>query len=85
MAKLELLRQAADFLAQGDWQHAHAIAQEDESKTGCWVHGIVHVLEGDLDNAHYWYRRAGRPFPENFSLKNELSSLHEALVNLVDH
>jgi hypothetical protein len=22
--------------------------------------GIVHRLEGDLDNARYWYRKAGR-------------------------
>ena len=81
MAKLELLRQAADLLAQGDWQQAHAIAQEDESKTGCWIHGIVHMLEGDLDNARYWYRRAGRSFPEKFSIDNELSLLREALLN----
>lgn len=23
-----------------------------------WLHGIVHTLEGDLDNARYWYHRA---------------------------
>jgi hypothetical protein len=75
------LPQALDLLAAGDWQQAHTIAQEDESKTGCWVHGIVHVLEGDPDNARYWYRRAGRPFPEAFSIESELSSLREALLN----
>ncbi len=81
MAKLELLRQAADFLEKGNWRRAHAIAQEDESKSGCWVHGIVHVLEGDLGNARYWYRRAGRPFPENFSIDSELESLREAILD----
>ena len=81
MAKLELLRQAADFLAKGNWPRAHAIAQEDESKSGCWVHGIVHVLEGDLDNARYWYRRAGREFPTKFSIDSELTSLREALLD----
>jgi hypothetical protein len=79
MAKLELPMQAADFLAQGDWQHAHEIAQQDESKAGCWIHGIVHVLEGDLDNARYWYRRAGREFPKVFSIESELASLREML------
>ncbi len=79
MAKLELLRHAADLLAQGDWQQAHGIAQEDESKAGCWIHGIVHVLEGDLDNARYWYRRAGRAFPKNFAIDSELASLRETL------
>ena len=79
MAKLDSLRQAADLLARGDWRRAHTIAQEDESKTGCWIHGIVHVLEGDLDNARYWYRRAGREFPNAFSIDSELASLRETL------
>jgi hypothetical protein len=68
-----------DFLAAGDWQRAHTIAQEEESKTGCWIHGIVHVLEGDLDNARYWYRRAGRTFPETFFIEVELADLRSKL------
>ena len=79
MTDLESLRQAADLLGKGDWQRAHAIAQEDESKIGCWLHGIVHLLEGDLDNARYWYRRAGRAFPGNFSIDSELAALRETL------
>ena len=75
----EKLLRALDLLALGDWQRAHAIAQEDESKTGCWIHGIVHVLEGDLDNAHYWYRRAGRKLSKPFCLTNELAALRSAL------
>ena len=79
MASLDKLTNAIDCLAQGDWQSAHAIAQEDESKTGCWIHGVVHVLEGDLDNARYWYRRAGRTFPEAFSIEAELAELRSKL------
>lgn len=79
MTDLEALRQSADLLAKGDWQSAHVIAQDDESQAGCWIHGIVHVLEGDLDNARYWYRRAGRAFPKNFSIDSELASLRETL------
>jgi hypothetical protein len=26
-----------------------------------WVHAYLHRKEGDLWNAGYWYRRAGRP------------------------
>ncbi len=77
MTNLDPLKQAADFLAKGDWQRAHAIAQEDKSQSGCWIHGIVHVLEGDLDNARYWYRRAGREFPKNFSIDSELAAVLE--------
>ena len=49
--------------SKGDWQKAHAIVQNDASSLGCWAHGIVHMLEGDLGNARYWYRRAHRAFP----------------------
>ncbi len=56
------LQAALDYLDQGDWDAAHKIVQSDESPVGCWVHGIVHVMEGDLDNARYWYERTGRAF-----------------------
>ena len=79
MASPDKFTEAIDYLAQGDWQSAHTIAQEDESKTGCWIHGIVHVLEGDLGNARYWYRRAGRKFPETFSIELELAELRSQL------
>ena len=26
-----------------------------------WAHAYLHRVEGDLDNARYWYRRAQRP------------------------
>ena len=37
--------------------------QGDESSLAAWLHGIVHTIEGDLDNARYWYRKAERGFP----------------------
>jgi hypothetical protein len=46
--------------ATGDWARAHELAQGVESAEGAWVHAYLHRKEGDLDNAAYWYRRAGR-------------------------
>jgi hypothetical protein len=59
------LQAALDHLQQGDWDAAHKIVQSDDSAIACWIHGIVHVMEGDLANARYWYGRAGRVFSEN--------------------
>ncbi|MEQ1774228.1 MAG: hypothetical protein ABL891_10650 [Burkholderiales bacterium] len=56
------LRTALDHLGKGNWSAAHNIVQSDESPEGCWVHAIVHVMEGDPDNARYWYGRAARVF-----------------------
>ena len=49
---------------RGDWEAAHHIAQDDASAEGAWVHAWLHRIEGDLDNARYWYRRAQREVAE---------------------
>jgi hypothetical protein len=46
--------------AKGDWNRAHESAQQDEGAAGAWVHAYLHRKEGDLPNAQYWYRRAGK-------------------------
>jgi hypothetical protein len=73
------LNTAIRHLTHGDWQKAHAIVQNDESDLGYWAHGIVHMLEGDIGNARYWYRRAGRPFPRERDPNAEIDALVETL------
>jgi hypothetical protein len=46
--------------AKGDWEKAHEIAQDVAGADGAWVHAYLHRKEGDVGNAGYWYRRAGR-------------------------
>jgi hypothetical protein len=69
------LNTAIRHLQRGDWQKAHAIVQNDTSELGYWAHGIVHMLEGDVGNARYWYRRAGRPFPRERDASAEIDAL----------
>ena len=40
---------------------AHELAQAQDDAEGAWVRVWLHYIEGDLGNADYWYRRAGRP------------------------
>ena len=47
--------------ARGDWDAAHRVAQDVDDESGAWVHAYLHRKEGDLGNAAYWYRRAGKP------------------------
>jgi hypothetical protein len=49
------------WAAKGDWDQAHKIVQDEPSADAAWVHAYLHRVEGDLGNAGYWYRRAGRP------------------------
>ncbi len=70
---------AVRHLRKGEWQKAHPIVQEDASPLGCWAHGIVHMMEGDLGNARYWYRKAQRPFPTSIDPRAEVAALAAAV------
>ncbi len=74
-----ILRLAVEHLERGDWRAAHEIVQKDEeTPMFCWAHGIVHVMEGDLLNARYWYGEAKRAFPEKYSIPGEIAALKDA-------
>lgn len=55
----EILAQALECLRRSDWPAAHALVQALDCPLACWIHGLVHKMEGDLDNSRYWYQRAG--------------------------
>ena len=73
-ARSESLARALELLAAGAWQQAHEIVQKDESTQAAWLHGIVHILEGDMKNAQGWYKRAGRPFPGAENVQAEIAA-----------
>jgi hypothetical protein len=66
--------------AKGNWNAAHAIAQEIEDEIGSWIHAYLHRKEGDLGNAGYWYRRAKKPIA-NESLEGEWVRIVLALLD----
>jgi len=74
------LKRALAHLEASDWQAAHEIVQKDEdSALACWAHGIVHLMEGDLPNARYWYRQAKRAFPAKADALAEIRALKAEL------
>jgi hypothetical protein len=75
----ESLTRAVELLAAGDWKQAHEIVQKEKSTLGSWLHGIVHILEGDLDNARGWYKRAERPFPGADAAAAEIAAARRAV------
>jgi hypothetical protein len=78
MTGQKLLSATLAHLEKGDWEAAHKIVQSDESPEGCWIHGIVHVMEGDLDNARYWYGRAGQAFSQD--VMREIAAVAKLLI-----
>jgi hypothetical protein len=73
------LIRAVELLEAGAWQQAHEIVQKDESTLASWLHGIVHTLEGDLDNARYWYRKTTREFPGPDAVRQEIAAARNQL------
>jgi hypothetical protein len=79
-APTEQLRRAVDLGLRGDWEGAHAIAQDHEGdEIADWIHAVAHRMEGDQDNARYWYRRCGRELAEDLSPEAEWRLIRTAL------
>jgi hypothetical protein len=80
MQRVTPIAKAVRHLEAGEWQAAHELVQKDSSVLGCWAHGIVHLIEGDLANAQYWYRRAHRPLPHGDTATAEIAALKERVA-----
>jgi hypothetical protein len=52
------------WAGKDDWETAHKVVMDAGGKECAWVHAHLHRVEGDLDNARYWYRQARRPVSE---------------------
>ena len=78
-ACLSLPLQTLWWEAKGDWNRAHACAQQDETPDGAIVHAYLHRVEGDLRNAGGWYSRAGRP-PATCPLADEWAALAQEFL-----
>lgn len=67
------------WAAKGEWEKAHTIVMNDDSREAAWVHAYLHRVEGDLPNASYWYRTAGKPVCRE-TLEAEWSTVVAALL-----
>jgi hypothetical protein len=67
---------------KGEWEKAHEAAQSDKTRNGSWVHGYLHRVEGDLDNAAYWYGQGGQS-PSTLPLDEEWEKIATALLATV--
>ncbi|MDP3836123.1 MAG: hypothetical protein Q8Q82_19375 [Hydrogenophaga sp.] len=80
---MESLRHIVDLMRQGRWKEAHDLVQDDGSPLAAWLHGILHLQEGDLEDAEYWYGNANRHFRSRGTLEEELALFEAALMKPV--
>src|SRR5215813_14088913 len=67
------------WAGKDDWDKAHKIVMDEGGKDCAWVHAYLHRVEGDLENARYWYRQAAKPAASG-ALETEYESIAQALL-----
>ncbi|MFP4369836.1 MAG: hypothetical protein ACOC2K_01595 [Bacteroidota bacterium] len=66
--------------AKNEWDMAHNIIQNNNSKSCARVHAYLHRKKGDLGNASYWYSISGASMPA-VSIEEEWESLVGYFLN----
>ena len=75
------LAQACDLALAGDWTGAHILVQRDEDdRVSCWIHAVLHKIEGDAANSRYWYGQAGQFYESYADPRAELNAIKATLT-----
>jgi hypothetical protein len=72
--ELPLYLQALWHDGTGDWKTAHNLIDQLTDQRSAHIHAYLHRKEGDIWNADYWYKRAGKIRPQ-VSLEDEWEML----------
>jgi hypothetical protein len=73
--------QALWWAAKDNWDKAHRMVMDGHGSDCAWVHAYLHRVEGDLENAGYWYRKARRK-PATHELASEWNEIVAALLEI---
>jgi len=63
----------------GDWQRAHNIVKDYDDPLACWIHAVLHKIEGDAGNSRYWYAQAAHDYADFADPRAELAAIRQAL------
>lgn len=75
----DALLKALALMRSGQWAQAHDLVQQHDTPEAAWLHALLHLQEGDLANAEYWYGQAGRSFGQRLGLDEELAAVERRL------
>lgn len=79
------LRIAVQAALDGDWDTSHHIAQDYTDASANWLHAVLHKIEGDVGNSHYWYARTAsngaeaRKYADFNDVRDELTAILNSL------
>lgn len=80
MSKQDCIK-AIDLLLDDKWDDAHHIVQDLSDSYAQWIHAVVHKIEGDVGNSHYWYKHSGLEIYDTFTDPHEeLKAIKQKLI-----
>jgi hypothetical protein len=74
------LIKAVKLAQAGEWDSSHRIVQEYNDATACWIHAVLHKIEGDEANSRYWYARCNARFEDHEKASQELEVIEHFLI-----
>jgi hypothetical protein len=76
---VEEFKIAVQAALDGEWDRSHKIVQEYGDPIACWIHAVLHKIEGDAGNSRYWYARTSHQYEEYASPQDELRAIAQQL------
>ncbi len=70
---------AIQLALAGEWDQAHNIVQDFDDPIACWIHAVLHKIEGDAWNSRYWYRRTDYDYAQFADSQQELKYIASCL------
>lgn len=75
-----VLIEAVDAALAGQWDRAHRIVQQYGDRGACWIHAVLHKIEGDEFNSRYWYARCDAEYEDYADPVQELRAIRAQLA-----
>ena len=78
------LNEAVDAALAGNWALAHDIVKDHEDPFSCWIHAVLHKIEGEASNSRYWYAQTTNSFEDYADPREELMAIKRAIGESAD-
>ncbi len=75
------MTKAVDLALKDEWAAAHEIVQDLSDPTACWIHAVLHKIEGDASNSRYWYARSRHAYEEFTNPQEELKYIASCIAD----
>ena len=75
------MTKAVNLALKDEWAAAHEIVQDLSDPTACWIHAVLHKIEGDASNSRYWYARSRHAYDEFTDTQEELKYIASCIAD----